>query len=503
MTVSLAQTAPFTLGPLQVVPAAREVTRGDRSQSIEPLVMQVFIVLARSVGEVVSRDSLIERCWGGRAISEDALNRVIAKVRRIDSVLGGGAFHLETVTKVGYRLRIDGTSGPTLPAPSPQRLYRRVLPAFALLICIGALALFLSPRDRPAPIPAAPAVQPREASVAAAADLETRGLSLLFQGSAQETESGLSFLRQATALAPRRASLWGSLAMGYVLALSHNEGQSAQADVDRALEAADRALALDPRQGRAIAARIALTPTFGHWAQKDALLRQGARQAAAETAPLVFQRAQYLASVGRSGEALEQIDRLDAISPLLPWIQSLRAHLLAAQGRPGAAQQVADRASALWPRDRLTWFTRFDLALFGGRPRDALALGEDRTSWPAGSEADIADRMAIAHLLVTPSSKEAIALIDQLEARGETDRTAAETAVQAAVALDQPDRALAIARRMYRNPGVLAGRGVVMPRIGADDGHERNTALLFWPLVARLRDQSEHKALVHELAIDR
>ena len=45
--------------------------------------MQVLVALARRRGQVVSRDQLIETCWAGRVVGEDAINRCIAKVRRL------------------------------------------------------------------------------------------------------------------------------------------------------------------------------------------------------------------------------------------------------------------------------------------------------------------------------------------------------------------------------------------------------------------------------------
>ena len=148
-----------------------------------------------------------------------------------------------------------------------------------------------------------------------------------------------------------------------------------------------------------------LGPNISSLVGESAQLRQAYAHAEPDTPPLMFQKAQFLASVGRTAEALDITDRLIAISPLLPSIQSLHANLLAARGRPDAATRAADHASSLWPRDRLSWFTRCDIALYGGRPRDALAIGAERSRWPAGSTADIADRVSIAHALIDPSSR--------------------------------------------------------------------------------------------------
>jgi TolB-like protein len=64
--------------------------------------MQALVVLGTHSAEVVSRDQLVTQCWSGRAVGEDAINRCIAKVRRLGEA--SGAFEVETVPRVGYRL---------------------------------------------------------------------------------------------------------------------------------------------------------------------------------------------------------------------------------------------------------------------------------------------------------------------------------------------------------------------------------------------------------------
>jgi adenylate cyclase len=100
--IDLAHQANFRLGDLEVRPSTREVVIGDHREVLEPRVMQVLVALARRRGMVVSRNDLIDACWGGRAVGEDAINRCIAGVRRLSEAHGG--FSVETVVRVGYRL---------------------------------------------------------------------------------------------------------------------------------------------------------------------------------------------------------------------------------------------------------------------------------------------------------------------------------------------------------------------------------------------------------------
>jgi adenylate cyclase len=113
--IDLARVAPFALGGAQVRPSTRELISGQRREVLEPRVMQVLVALSRQRGEVVSRDGLIAACWGGRVVSEDALNRAISQVRRLAEAVGG--FSVDTVARVGYRLEAADATAATAPAP--------------------------------------------------------------------------------------------------------------------------------------------------------------------------------------------------------------------------------------------------------------------------------------------------------------------------------------------------------------------------------------------------
>jgi TolB-like protein len=102
---ALAQVADFEIGPLRVSPSRLEIRVGDTPYTIQPRVMQVLVTLAGAKGAVVSRDELIQRCWGGRIVGEDAISRCVAKVRDLANLAGKPAFEIETVPRVGYRLK--------------------------------------------------------------------------------------------------------------------------------------------------------------------------------------------------------------------------------------------------------------------------------------------------------------------------------------------------------------------------------------------------------------
>lgn len=120
--VPLAHRQPLIVGPLTIEPALRRISdRAGRSRKIEPLVMQVLLALVSADGATLSRDDLIAACWEGRIVTDDAVNRVMSRLRRIFADLAGEAVMLETVAKVGYRLLVHE---PVLPLAE--------LPAFPL-----------------------------------------------------------------------------------------------------------------------------------------------------------------------------------------------------------------------------------------------------------------------------------------------------------------------------------------------------------------------------------
>ena len=124
--IDLAHEPDFTLGQIEVRPSLREVGRDGRRESIDRRVMQVLVALARARGSVVSRDDLIESCWDGVVVGEDAINNCISRLRKAAEA-SGNVFSIETIPRVGYRLRIpeNAVAEPSAASAAPQRpVYR-------------------------------------------------------------------------------------------------------------------------------------------------------------------------------------------------------------------------------------------------------------------------------------------------------------------------------------------------------------------------------------------
>ena len=167
MIIALAHEPPFALAGLRLLPPTREIVAPDGARTVvEPRVMQVLIALARADGAIVTRDALIASCWEGRIVGEDAINRVISRLRHA-GVECGGVFRIETVTRIGYRLVVgtpiaetpvaatidpaaDGRANPSryaapaVPLPSPSgpgwRGWRIAAIAVAIVVICGVAA---------------------------------------------------------------------------------------------------------------------------------------------------------------------------------------------------------------------------------------------------------------------------------------------------------------------------------------------------------------------------
>src|SRR5438874_351614 len=117
--VVLAREASFNLGRLRIDPAILQVGTVNRSEKLEPRVMQVLVALARADGAIVTRDELTERCWEGRIVGEDAINRPLSRIRHFAAAIGEGSFAVETIPKVGYRL-VESSGAPRIRYGSPR-----------------------------------------------------------------------------------------------------------------------------------------------------------------------------------------------------------------------------------------------------------------------------------------------------------------------------------------------------------------------------------------------
>jgi DNA-binding winged helix-turn-helix (wHTH) protein len=119
----LAHAAAFRLGGVKIIPAERSIAVASGTRvMLEPLVMKVLVSLARVPGQTLSREDLIEECWGRRFVGDDAINRVVSRLRSQLARVGENRLSIMTIPRVGYRLEVgeDVSGAPTDQAPPAE-----------------------------------------------------------------------------------------------------------------------------------------------------------------------------------------------------------------------------------------------------------------------------------------------------------------------------------------------------------------------------------------------
>ena len=137
--IELAIEAPFRLRALEITPAALEIRRNGEVVTLEPRVMQVLVALHRAEGRVVSREELLELCWEGRIVGDDSLNRSVSQLRK--ALADEDGVSVDTIPRVGYRLRFEANPADMLPVPAERATGTRLFSRSKLFASVAVLAV--------------------------------------------------------------------------------------------------------------------------------------------------------------------------------------------------------------------------------------------------------------------------------------------------------------------------------------------------------------------------
>jgi len=123
-----ASSAPFRLGDFEVRPEANELVGTSGTTRLPRLQMALLMRLVAHAGRPVAREALIADVWPRRGVSDEVLSRAIADLRNVLRDDARRPAYLETLPKVGYRLKMmpqpivrDAPSSlpPAVPADAP------------------------------------------------------------------------------------------------------------------------------------------------------------------------------------------------------------------------------------------------------------------------------------------------------------------------------------------------------------------------------------------------
>lgn len=503
-SIRIAQVPPFRLGEAMVDPPRRLVSRGERSVILEPRMMQVLVLLAEARGEVVSRDELIARCWGGRIVVENAINRVISRLRQTGAELGGETFRLETITKVGYRLVVGETveappadppfPWPTQERPSPRlagraapvRMTRRgLIAAGTAATMAGAAGAWLWFR-KPAHVPPAEAVE-----------LHRRAQIAQRQGQPEQVRQAIAFFRRATEIDPLYAEAWGGLALCYRHILE-GYGMAEMAGLPGLIEsAARRALALDPDNGDARLALAIVKPWFRNWGPME----RDVESVAADHPRHWFALAQLgigRYEMGRWRDGLAHTDRQIEVEPLIPIPRAMRARALWSLGRLLEAEAEYDAAVQRWPGNAMLWQGRFAFLVHSGRPGAATAFAMNPETQPERFPPEAMEALLAFARAIERRNPADIAASVAAQLR-DNDLRATPTATAVFTILGRGDLAFQAMERYFFG----APAGEIGPTATAPGPYDRRyTYFLFTPPLAPLRRDRRFAALLDRLGLE-
>ena len=86
-----------------VDPDAWQLSRDGQEVHLDPVVLKLLIYLIANQGRLVTRQELMDTVWGDTVISESALTKAVARLRKALGDDSATHRYLETVRSRGYR----------------------------------------------------------------------------------------------------------------------------------------------------------------------------------------------------------------------------------------------------------------------------------------------------------------------------------------------------------------------------------------------------------------
>lgn len=503
--VPLARRPDFGLGGTRVFPSRLLLEGPTATLPLERRVMEVLLAFVDADGAVLSRDELLQRCWPGVVVGDDAVHRVIGALRKAAAATGG-AFIIETIPRIGYRLKptaspksevapgsVDVAAPPEVPQPvasattEPPRVSRRwLLAGGAAALAAGGLAWW---RFR------APMADPESTRLVEEARVALR------PGTPDANREAISLIERALAIAPDDAGAWGLLALAHARADQHAAPDAVVSSTAVIDKAAGRALALDPANADAKSALALAIPYFGDWlaAERrfDAVLADHPDHVITQDS-----RAFLLGAVGRMRES--GLDRV-AFAPNAPFdasVQYLLIYSLWFLDRIEEADRVASRAMEMWPRHYGVWFGRLWLLAGTNRYDRALSQIDDAAARPALPPPMIETLRAALSAAATKQPAAVGAAVDQVMAGVSRSVAAVVNGMMLLNHLGATDRAFDLARAYYLEQGPIIA--AVSWRPGQpmiQDQRRRKTNMLFTPTAAAMRSDPRFMPLMQQMGL--
>ena len=131
------QRVSYQFDDIVVDPAAFRLIKSGEAVHIEPKALQILILLLQHPGELVTKQDLLSEVWAGVAVTENALTRAIAQLRKTLGDDADAPRYVETVPTRGYRFI------GMLPQPTPPRpiSWKPFVIGFIAIVMVLAIVL--------------------------------------------------------------------------------------------------------------------------------------------------------------------------------------------------------------------------------------------------------------------------------------------------------------------------------------------------------------------------
>jgi Tol biopolymer transport system component/DNA-binding winged helix-turn-helix (wHTH) protein len=162
----------YRFGDVEVDAEAFQARRAGVPVPLEPKALELLLLLVRSEGRLVTKAALLQAVWPGTFVTESALTRLVAQLRKGLGDDVQGERYIETVPTRGYRFvaRLKGSSAvaasgnpndPAISGPATTPFTRRwtarvAVGAGIVTVAIASLFVLLTPVRRASP----PAIGP-------------------------------------------------------------------------------------------------------------------------------------------------------------------------------------------------------------------------------------------------------------------------------------------------------------------------------------------------------
>ncbi|MCZ2151542.1 MAG: winged helix-turn-helix domain-containing protein [Bryobacterales bacterium] len=122
-----------------------EIRKDGEALEIEPRSFRVLAYLARNANRVVTKEELLQEVWSGAFVTDNALTRVVAQLRKALGDDARQARYIETVPAVGYRFvaevrPVEQAQAPATPAAAAETQTPRKINWFIPIAALGAIA---------------------------------------------------------------------------------------------------------------------------------------------------------------------------------------------------------------------------------------------------------------------------------------------------------------------------------------------------------------------------